>query len=236
MKYLKEETFLMDMDSGEDVAPSTALLEGRVEELRRRLIELPAGTQPGARADMLLDLGRTLNDLGQGEEAWEAGREAFDIYTAAETWEGAAQACDIMFLADRPDSLAALGQGIWLAVTFPVDPELTVALLQHVVDETPPDSDGAAVAAATAHYILELRAPEGKERENLLFYTNQMLAAVARRHGDVRDQEAFARWFKRLELDDPAKFLVRLRNIVDVLVQDNWWFDRDALRARLPVN
>jgi hypothetical protein len=51
----------------------------------------------------------------------------------------------------------------------------------------------------------------------------------------VQGQEAFSRWFKRLELDDPAKFLVRLRNVVDVLVQENWWFDRDVLQAKLPV-
>src|SRR3989304_779955 len=88
------------------------------------------------------------------------------------------------------------GQGLWLAVTFPMDAELSVAMLQHVVDETPSDSDGAAVAATAAHYIVELRAPEGKERENLLFYTNHMLATVARRHSAVHDQEAFARWVK----------------------------------------
>jgi len=35
-------------------------------------------------------------------------------------------------------------------------------------------------------------------------------------------------------LNDPDKFLVRLRNVVDVLVQDDWWFDRDALHAQLP--
>lgn len=236
MKYLKDENFLMDMDGGEDTQVSTRLLETRAEELRQRLIELPAGHDALARADLLLDLGRTLVELQQHEDAWEAGREAFDIYTAAEAWEGAVQACDVMFLADQPDSLAALGQGIWLAVTYPVDPELTVAMLQHVVDETPPDSDGAAVAAVAGHYIVELRAPEGKERENLLFYTNQLLATVARRHSEVHDQPGFERWFKKLELDDPAKFLPRLRNVVDVLVQDNWWVDRDALAARLPVN
>jgi hypothetical protein len=38
----------------------------------------------------------------------------------------------------------------------------------------------------------------------------------------------------RLELREPDKFLVRLRNVVDVLVQDDWWFDREALQARLP--
>ena len=236
MKYLKTDAMLMDMDSGEDVQTATGLLTSRAEELRQQLVVRPAGQGPLARADLLLELGRTLNDLGEGEEAWDAGREAFDLYMAQESREAAVQACDILFLADQPESLAALGQGLWLAVTFPMDAELSVAMLQHVVEETPPDSDGAAVAATAAHYIVELRAPEGKERENLLFYTNQMLATVARRHSAVHDQEAFARWFKKLELDDPARFLPRLRNIVDVLVQDNWWFDRDTLQAKLPVN
>jgi hypothetical protein len=139
-----------------------------------------------------------------------------------------------MFLADQPESLPALGQGIWLTVTFPMDPELSVAMLQHVIDETPPDSDGAAVAATVAHYIVDLRA-EGRQREDLMFYTNQLLATVARRHSDVQNQEAFSRWFKKLELEDPAKFLPRLRNVVDVLVQDEWWIDRDAIHGKLPV-
>jgi len=30
-------------------------------------------------------------------------------------------------------------------------------------------------------------------------------------------------------------FLPRLGMVIDVIVQDNWWIDRDALRARLPV-
>ena len=85
--------------------------------------------------------------LEKMQDAWDAGHEAFDIYVGDEFWEAAVQACEIMFLADQADSLPALGQGIWLAVTYPVDPELTVAMLQHVIDETPPDSDGAAVTA-----------------------------------------------------------------------------------------
>ena len=36
-------------------------------------------------------------------------------------------ACDILFQADQESSLAALGQGLWMAVTYPIDPELTVA-------------------------------------------------------------------------------------------------------------
>jgi len=37
-------------------------------------------------------------------------------------------------------------------------------------------------------------------------------------------------------LDKPDKFLVRLRNVIDVLVQDEWWIDREAIQAELPVN
>jgi hypothetical protein len=108
-------------------------------------------------------------------------------------------------------------------------------MLQHVVDETPDDADGAAVAAAAGAYIVELRA-EGKKKENLAFFANQLLGVVARRHSNVEGQEQFDYWFKKLELDDPSRFLVRLRNVVDVLVQEDWWFDREALQAKLPVN
>jgi hypothetical protein len=41
---------------------------------------------------------------------------------------------------------------------------------------------------------------------------------------------------RRLELDEPDKFLVRLRNVVDVLVQDDWWIDRDAIQSRLTTD
>jgi hypothetical protein len=236
MKYLKEEVFHVDADSGEDAQEPVILLENRAEDLRAQILALAPGCDDATRAGLNLELARVLLRLERMDEAWTSAREAFDLFVAAEQWEGAIQSCDVLFAADRDESLVALGQGVWLAVTFPVDPELTVAMLQHVVDETPEDSQGAAVAATVAHYVADLRAPEGKERDNLLFYTNQLLATVARRQADVHDQAAFESWFKKLELDDPVKFLPRLRNIVDVLVQDNWWIDRASIQAKLPVH
>jgi hypothetical protein len=126
--------------------------------------------------------------------------------------------------------------GIWLGVTFPIDPEITVHLLSHVIDDTPDDSDGAAVAAATACFLADIRAPEGPDRERLTFFSQQLLGKVARRHSQVESQEQFEFWIERLELNDPDKFLVRLRNVVDVLVQEDWWFDRETLQARIPAN
>ena len=234
LKFIKEDPSVGNADNSEDARESTTMLERLVTELRGQLAELSPQAEGLRRADLQLQLGRALVRLEQRSEAWEAAREAFDLYLADQSWEGAAQACDILFLCDEPQSLAALGQGIWLAVTYPVDPELTVALLHHVVDETPPDSDGAAVAAITACYVVDLRATE-PQREHLLIYANQVLATVARRHSAVEGQQDFNQWIKRMELNDPAHFLPRLRNVVDVLVQDDWWFDREALRAALPA-
>jgi hypothetical protein len=235
LKYIKEDPTVGASDSAEDAREQTGMLERLVADLRAQLDELSPDAEALRRADLLLQLGRALVRLEEHAPAWTTAREAFDLYLAEQAWEGAAQACDILFLAEQPQSLAALGQGIWLAVTYPVDPELSVALLQRVVEETPPDSDGAAVAAITAYYLVDLRATE-PQREQLLLYANQVLATVARRHSNVDGQQAFNRWIERMELNDPKRFLPRLRNVIDVLVQDDWWFDREALQAALPVN
>ena len=235
MKYLKDQAGVMDADGSEDTLGAMLLVEQQLSDVLERLRACQAESNPLGAADLELDAGRLLVELGRGEEAWDRGRKAFDLFVSQEAWEGAVQACDVMFQSDRPESLAALGQGLWLTITFPMDPELSVALLQHVVDETPPDSDGAAVAAVVARYLVDIRA-EGRQREDLEFYTSQMLATVARRHSGIDDQEGFDTWFHRLELNDPALFLPRMRNVVDVLVQNEWWIDREDLQSRLPVH
>ena len=235
LKYVKEDQAVGNADSSEDAKESTGMLKRLVADLREQLARLSPGAESLRRADLLLQLGRALVRLEMRPEAWAMAREAVDLYLADQAWEGAAQACDILFLSDQPESLAALGQGIWLAVTYPIDPELSVALLQHVVDETPPEADGAAVAAVAAYYLVDMRARD-PQREHLLIYASQVLATVARRHSAVAGQEDFNRWIETMELIDPALFLPRLRNVVDVLVQDEWWFDREALQAALPVD
>ena len=235
MKFINENMGMRDADSGDEAADvSIQQLEQDLAKAQQELIELPAGYRPTEKAEIQNRLGELLVDLDRKEEAYDTAREAFDTFAAAEQWDGAVQACNVMFLADQANSLAALGQGVWLAVTFPIDAELTVALLQHIIDETPADSDGAAVAAMTATYVVGLRTVEGKQRDNLMLFTNHMLGTVARRHSDVEKQEQFDYWLEKMELNDPAKFLPRLRNVVDVLVQEDWWVDRDAIWASLP--
>jgi len=214
-------------------AQEEAALESHLQALRERLREAQRrGAPAGEIADVKLQMARALTGLERGAEAWTLGREAFEYFLSRGDYELAADACDVLFLAEQPGSIAALGQGIWLAVTCPIDPELTIELLHHVVEETPDDADGAAVAATTALFLADVRA-EGRHRDDLMFFATQVLGTVARRHSGVDSAEDLDLWMERLELKEPERFLVRLRNVVDVLVQDDWWFDRDALQTRL---
>jgi len=235
MKYLDEAMGMRDADSGDEASASAASLESRLAAIERQMIELSPGHDPADKAELQVLAADTLLELDRGEEAWDLAREAFDVLVAHENWEQAVLACNAMFNSGHEQALPALGQGVWLAVTFPIDPEITVLMLDHIIEETPDDSDGAAVAAAVSYYIADVRAT-GRQRDELIMFAGNRLATVARRHSGVENQEEFDAWLRRLELDDPDQFLPRLRNVVDVLVQDDWWVDREAIWAKMAVN
>ena len=184
-------------------------------------------------ARLQLDIAELLNALERKREAWDIAREAFRISMQQESRQDAVEACDVLFQAEQEDSMAVLGMGIWLAVTFPVDPEVTVAMLIHLVEETPDVSDAGALAAITARYVVDLRADD-EQHENQCFLVDNLIAMVAKRHGHVQSQQELDRWMDRLELRDPQVFLPRLSQVVDTIVGGKWWFDRDELRSRLP--
>ncbi len=222
--------------SGIDLSESRPSLEALLKEHEQHLAALPADAGPVERARVQLDIAETLLALQRKDESWKIAREVFDTCAAAGSWQDAIEACDILFQCEQEESLAALGNGVWLSITFPVPAQLTVALLQHIVDETPDDSDGAAVAAMAANYIAELRT-EGDEQASLTFFTRQILAGVAKRHRGIEDDpEMIKMWIEILGLNDVQELLSRLAAMLDAIVGDNWWIDRDALREKLPVN
>jgi hypothetical protein len=185
------------------------------------------------RARLQLDIAEILIALERKPEAWKIARDAFSVSMQQESWQDAVEACNVLYQSGQDDSMATLGMGIWLSVTFPVDPELTVAMLIHAIDEMPHHADGAAVAAITARYVVDLRASDDK-LESQRFLVDHLVATVARRHGDVRDQFTMNLWMDQMKLRDPQIFLPRMAQVVDAIVGEKWWFDREILRNRLP--
>jgi hypothetical protein len=236
MKDIDPDQLVMGDKSGIDLSDSRPSLKALLKQQQEQFAQLPDDTDAIERARLQLDIAETLLGLQQKQDSWDTARETFDVFVATEQWQDAIEACNVLFQCEHDESLAALGNGVWLSVTYPIPAQLTVAMLQHIVDETPDDSDGGPVAAMVAHYIADLRT-EGKEHESLTFFTNQMIAGVAKRHRGIdNDPEMIRMWTEILGLNDVPELLARLGEMLNLIVGDNWWVDRDALRARLPVN
>ncbi len=218
-----------------EVTPQEQTLQQNLDQYLQHFNALPADADELEKARLKLDIAECYLGLDQLKEAHDWARQTFDTFVKHDDWQHAVDACDIIYNSNQPDSLIALGNGIWLAVTFPIDPTVSVQLLHHIVDETPDDSDGAAVAAMLAHYLAETRSDE-KTHQNLTFLTNQIIAQVAKRHRGIEDEKTIQTWIKMYELDDINSLLPKMAVILDAIVAEQWWYDRDEIRARLPVN
>ncbi len=207
--------------------------EKQLREAVSRAETLPPVATPVDRARIDLDVAQARTGLGETAEAWELARKAFDVFIDAESWQDAVEACEVMYNTGEPANITALCHGIWLSVTYPVEPQTTITMINYFIDETPDNSDGAAVAAAVAHYVAGVRASD-EEYESISFLTRNMLVRVAERHSQVKSQEELDMWMMKLELNDPKVFLPRFGRVLDIIVIDQWWIDRDALRAKLP--
>ncbi len=217
-----------------DPKQSIEYLTAYLVKKQAELAALPATADIVQRARVSLDVAEALVGVNRNDDAWETARMAFDTFLKNEHWQEAVEACDVLYQTAQPASLIALAHGVWLAVTYPIDPSLTVNMLSYIIDETPTTADGAAIAAVTAHYIADMRST-GKAHESLTFLTREQLANVAKAHSKVENQAAMNAWMERLGLYEPAVFLPRLSLVLGAIVpKEQWWFDRDALRSRLP--
>ena len=216
---------------------SKTFLKQELAKKQKQLMQLTLNSEPLDRANLQYDISELMLDIakpGMREAAWGMTKESFRIYMDNKKWEDAVRCCDLLYRAEQPSSIVALGNGLWLSVTYPIDPELTILMLNNLIDDTPAKADGAAVAAVVAHYIADLRL-EGEKRDSIMFLTMNIIAKVAERHSSVKSQDQMNFWMTKLDLNDSNIYLPRLAQVIDAIVADTWWYDRDALRATLPT-
>lgn len=205
------------------------LLQQRLETYQQHIDELPELTHPRDRALLELNMAEALIGLKRGEEGWVIARTAFDVFLEHHSWQDAVEALVVLYQAEQPASIVALGQAAWLAISFPISPETSFAVMTHLIDEMPNDADGAAITAIVGQYVVDLRATD-EEHDSLSFLTRNVLVKVAELHSGVKSQKELDIWRLKLELNEPEKFLPRMSLVIGAIVEENWWFDRDKLR------
>lgn len=227
---------LADTISGQDLGDARAYFDRQLALQRKKLVSLSDRDDPLLRTEIELEIARAQLGLQHSADAWQTAFKLLPLFIEQQQFEQAVETAELLYLCDQPQSIKALAHACWLAISYPVDPALSTDVLGYIVEETPDDSDGAAVAAMVAHYLVELRADEEK-KHSLGFLTKQVIAKVARRHRGIEDEESIKIWIEIHQLNDLDELFVRMAKIIDAMVEDqDWWIDRDALRANLPVN
>ncbi len=221
--------------SGQDLGDARVFFEKELQTYMQQLADLGNDAEPVEVARTKLGIARARLGLGENATCWQEARPLVKTFVEAESYQQAVEACELLYLAEQEDSIIALGHGCWLAVTYPIDPALSVDMLSYIVEETPDNSDGAAVASVAALYLAELRAPD-EDKDSLMFLAKQLIAMVAKRHRGIEDEESIQIWIEMLELNNLDELFARLGKVIDAIVGRSWWIDRDELRARLPVN
>ncbi len=233
-KIAPENDSLPDAIGSLQSADERAWLENELIKFQKQIRNLSTQASNIERAKLELEIAELLIGLGRLDDAWQSARPLVELFIAEAEFELTVRAYRVLYQSDHELSIVALGQGCWLAVTYPINPTLSVEMLHNIVDETPDNSDGAAVAAMAAQYIADMRGDE--HRENLMFLTTQIIAKVAKRHRNIEGEEMIKTWIEILELNDTDQLFERLAKIIDVMTANQWWFDRNELRAQLPVN
>lgn len=229
---MSEEELDTELFGNKTVRKGTSMQE-QLSSYQQQLSSLPSTASALDRARIQLDIAETHLALEEKETAWTIAREALDVFLENEQWQEMVECYNVLFQSEQPASLTALAQGVWLAVTFPISANTTVAMLQHIVDETPDDSDGGALAAMVAHYIADIRSSD-EEHQSLTFLTQNILGKVAKAHSNINTQVELDAWIQKLELNTPEIFIPRLAAILDIMAEDQWWYDREALRLKIP--
>lgn len=224
---------LAETISGQDLGDARAFFENELLQHQQHLKELGSQADALDVANIQLEIARAKMGLGDKSACWETAQPLLNKFIQSNCFQQAVETCELMYLAEQTESIKALGHGCWLAVTYPVETALSVDMLSYIIDETPDNSDGAAVASVAAMYLVELR-EQGKEKDNLIFLAKQLVALVAKRHRGIEDEESIEIWIEMLELNNLDELFTRLGKVIDAIVGTDWWFERDELRAKLP--
>ena len=107
-------------------------LADKLISFQEKLKALPSDSTDLERALIQLDISELLLALDQKEQAWNEARAVFTVFVHLEQWQHAVEACNVMYQTEQPASIVALGHGVWLAVTYPIEADTTVAVLNHI--------------------------------------------------------------------------------------------------------
>ncbi|MBF0284751.1 MAG: hypothetical protein HQL51_09860 [Magnetococcales bacterium] len=169
------------------------------------------------------------------EEDWELNREELKRHNQAHKWGEVLRV--LYYLSNKdghPDVHKALAQAAWMALKWDAPtPEATV-ILYNLLVTIGPRHRAAGALSSLANLLVKLRGPRHADPELAHAQALQMLRFTSNAQGVEPDnQEAFLQWVADHQLNDPEVIIPPVFELIDALVQGDWWIDREAVQQEM---
>lgn len=177
--------------------------------------------------------GAPVQHLRHGGPDWDAEIERVRTWADEGNWEEVFKLLKTMSQRFKNTEIyKALAQRVWVGLKTQIAGSEVVMALFHLLNTLGPRHDVAGPIAALAHLIAKHRTPDHPDRDLALGQAQQMFHRVCEERGVV-GEEAFKIWVKGERLDDPNHYVPIVMHVLEVMVGDEWWFDRSLLQGAL---
>ncbi|MCP4042086.1 MAG: hypothetical protein GY731_09065 [Gammaproteobacteria bacterium] len=130
------------------------------------------------------------------------------------------------------DHRKAFAQRVWVALKADVPPAETVESLKEWVIMLGTRHELSGAIAVLAYQIARKRAERMPDNGFSMVQAQQLLNLVCQTE-EVKDEDGFNKWVATRNLDDPGTYLPQIMEGLEMMILDDWWFDREALQADL---
>ncbi|WP_130469975.1 hypothetical protein [Candidatus Magnetaquicoccus inordinatus] len=164
------------------------------------------------------------------EEEWRLNKAAIARLSRNGQWSEVLEILTALSKKQKTHEIyKALAQRVWVALKSDVPVTDVVLALFHLLNTLGPRHEIAGPIVALAHLMAKHRTPEHPDAALAQAQSQQMFSLVLDAVGIVGD-EAFAKWVEHHHLDDPNHYIPIVLRSLEIMVGDDWWFDRDDLQ------
>ena len=177
--------------------------------------------------------GQKNNDRKDPAEEWKLNRAAITRFAKDSNWEEVLKLLKILSTKHRNKEVyKALAMRVWVCLKSDAPGSEVVLSLFHLLNTLGSKHEIAGPIAALAHLMAKNRTPEHADRDLAMGQAQQMFNLVCENLGVV-GEEPFKKWVAASKLDDPNHYIPIVMNCLDIMVGDDWWFDREKLQKEM---
>ncbi|MBF0194180.1 MAG: hypothetical protein HQL71_06455 [Magnetococcales bacterium] len=179
--------------------------------------------------------GQNQSDNAKKDPAVEfnLNKAAVSRFAADSNWPEAIKVLKMLSTKHRnKDVYKAIAMRAWICLKSDAGVDEVVLSLFNLLNTLGAKHEVAGPIAALAHLMAKNRTPEHEDRYLAMGQAQQMFNMICD-YNKIVGEDAFNKWVETNNLDDPNHYIPIVMNCLDIMVGDDWWFDREQLQNEM---